>query len=110
MPRPMPARLTNLSGLTMVHRALVHILRSIAVVAVSAALTSAAYAQQSDTKPPRQRSQAAPSNNAQKPKPAARQRAASPCAEYGAGFLRMAGSDTCVRVGGSIDVGVGMSR
>ena len=31
------------------------------------------------------------------------------CPEYGAGFYKMAGSDTCVRIGGSVDVGVGMS-
>lgn len=31
------------------------------------------------------------------------------CPEYGAGFYRMAGSDTCIRVGGSVDVGIGMS-
>ena len=31
------------------------------------------------------------------------------CPEYGAGFYKMAGSETCVRIGGSVDVGVGMS-
>lgn len=29
------------------------------------------------------------------------------CAEYGAGFVRAADSDTCVKVGGSISVEVG---
>jgi hypothetical protein len=36
--------------------------------------------------------------------------AANPCAEYGAGFARIEGSSTCIKIGGSIGVGVGMSR
>lgn len=52
------------------------------------------------------RSKAAISQNTQKPKTVVRR----PCSEYGAGFVRMAGSDTCVRIGGSIDAGVGFSR
>jgi hypothetical protein len=31
------------------------------------------------------------------------------CPEYGAGFYKMPGSDTCIRIGGAVDVGVGMS-
>ena len=31
-------------------------------------------------------------------------------ATYGAGFAKLAGSDTCVKVGGSISVGVGAGR
>ena len=34
---------------------------------------------------------------------------ANPCAAYGAGFVRVEGSSTCVRLGGSIDVGVAAS-
>jgi hypothetical protein len=33
--------------------------------------------------------------------------AANPCAEYGAGFFRIEGSSTCIKIGGSIGVGVG---
>jgi hypothetical protein len=33
----------------------------------------------------------------------------NPCAAFGPGFMRVAGSDTCVKIGGSIDVGVGAS-
>jgi hypothetical protein len=33
-----------------------------------------------------------------------------PCPEYGAGFYRLAGSDTCVRLGGSVGTDVGTSR
>jgi hypothetical protein len=36
--------------------------------------------------------------------------AANPCAEYGAGFVRIEGSSTCIKIGGSLGVGVGGSR
>jgi hypothetical protein len=36
--------------------------------------------------------------------------AANPCAEYGAGFARVEGSSTCIKIGGSFGVGVGGSR
>jgi hypothetical protein len=36
--------------------------------------------------------------------------AAKPCAEYGAGFVRIEGSSTCIKIGGSFGVGVGGSR
>jgi hypothetical protein len=32
------------------------------------------------------------------------------CSEYGAGFYRLEGSDTCMRIGGGIDVTVGSGR
>lgn len=34
-------------------------------------------------------------------------RAPNPCAEFGPGFVKAEGSDTCVRISGSISVGVG---
>lgn len=34
-------------------------------------------------------------------------RAAKSCAEFGAGFVKLEGSDTCVRIGGSLSIGVG---
>jgi hypothetical protein len=34
--------------------------------------------------------------------------AANACAEYGAGFARIEGSSTCIKIGGSIGVGVGV--
>jgi hypothetical protein len=40
-------------------------------------------------------------------KPAKLTRPQRSCAEYGAGFVRAADSDTCVKVGGSISVEVG---
>jgi hypothetical protein len=38
-------------------------------------------------------------------------RAARPtaCAEYGAGFVKVEGSDTCVKIGGAIDIGGGVA-
>jgi hypothetical protein len=38
-------------------------------------------------------------------------RAARPdaCAEYGAGFVKVEGSDTCIKIGGAIDIGGGVS-
>jgi hypothetical protein len=34
---------------------------------------------------------------------------ANSCAAYGAGFVKVEGTDTCVQIGGSIGVGVGGS-
>jgi hypothetical protein len=75
-----------------------------------AVLIPAALAQQPGSTTTRPRAKATTSKETQNPKPIAQPRAATTCSEYGAGFVRMPGSDTCVRVGGSIDVGVGMSR
>jgi hypothetical protein len=36
--------------------------------------------------------------------------AANPCAEYGAGFVRVEGSSSCIKIDGSIGVGMGASR
>lgn len=43
-------------------------------------------------------------------RPIAKPRQATSCAQFGAGFVRVPGSDSCVRLGGGIDVGVGTSR
>ena len=32
------------------------------------------------------------------------------CAGYGAGFIKLEGTDTCVRIGGSVSVGAGVRR
>jgi hypothetical protein len=32
------------------------------------------------------------------------------CAAYGAGFIKVEGTDTCVQIGGSISVGAGVRR
>jgi hypothetical protein len=36
--------------------------------------------------------------------------AANACVEYGPGFVRIEGSSTCIKIGGSLSVGVGASR
>jgi hypothetical protein len=36
--------------------------------------------------------------------------AANSCAEYGAGFVRVEGSSTCVKIGGYVSVGAGGTR
>jgi hypothetical protein len=47
-------------------------------------------------------------------KPAAslplRTKGANPCMEYGAGFVRVDGSSTCIKVGGTMSVGAGGTR
>lgn len=63
-----------------------------------------ALAQQLDLKTPQ------PRLDNSKLKPAARPRPATSCAEYGAGYVRMEGTGSCVRLGGGINVGVGGSR
>lgn len=76
--------------------------RMILLVAATA-LPLAAHAQQANDK------------NARKPadtrtaRPAERPNGMKPCPEYGAGFYRVAGSDTCVRIGGGVGVDVGGS-
>jgi hypothetical protein len=40
-------------------------------------------------------------------KPQPRQVKSNPCAAFGPGFVQVEGTSTCVKVGGSIDVGVG---
>ena len=92
------------------HQALAYSLRPIAIAALSVALISVASAQQSDPKVKRQRSYTTPSHQTAKPQPVARPRTTTSCSEFGAGFVRMPGSDSCIRVGGSIGAGVGMSR
>ncbi|MDZ4367243.1 MAG: hypothetical protein U0987_09505 [Afipia sp.] len=89
------------------HQARAYILRSIAIATVSVALVSAGHAQKTETKTPRQRPQATKPDHTAKQKPLARPRTTTSCSEFGAGFVRMPGSDSCVRFGGSVGIGVG---
>jgi hypothetical protein len=41
--------------------------------------------------------------------PLKRPRSANACAEYGAGFVRIEGSNTCMKIGGAVSVGAGVS-
>jgi len=60
---------------------------------------------------------AAEPSGAHKPDKAARsprllplKSARNPCAAYGAGFVRVEGTETCVKIGGAVSIGVGTSR
>jgi hypothetical protein len=39
--------------------------------------------------------------------PVKRSGAANSCAAYGAGFVKLEGTDTCVKIGGAVSIGVG---
>ncbi|NOJ47983.1 porin [Bradyrhizobium archetypum] len=41
--------------------------------------------------------------------PLKRPSSANACAEYGAGFVRIEGTSTCMKIGGAVSVGVGVS-
>lgn len=41
--------------------------------------------------------------------PVKRPNSANACAEYGAGFVRVEGTSTCMKIGGAISVGAGVS-
>ena len=41
--------------------------------------------------------------------PLKRSGSANACAEYGAGFVRIEGTSTCMKIGGAISVGAGVS-
>ena len=42
--------------------------------------------------------------------PLKRPSSANACAEYGAGFVKIEGANTCVKIGGAVSVGAGVSR
>jgi hypothetical protein len=75
-------------------------MRTIVSVVILAVLSaSSAPAQQSRGGKPEKQAKSLPLRPAKA--------AANPCAEYGAGFVRIEGSSTCIKIGGSIGVGVG---
>ena len=41
--------------------------------------------------------------------PLKRSNSANACAEYGAGFVKIEGTNTCMKIGGAVSVGVGVS-
>jgi hypothetical protein len=75
---------------------------SFPVLILAVLSASAASAQQSHDGKPGKPAASVP------PRPA--KAAANPCADYGAGFARMEGSSTCMKIGGSFGAGVGGSR
>ena len=44
---------------------------------------------------------------AKKPAPAPKPVTANPCAQYGPGFVQVQGTNTCVRIGGSVRTDIG---
>jgi porin-like protein len=41
--------------------------------------------------------------------PVKRAHSANACAEYGAGFVKIEGTNTCMKIGGAVSVGAGVS-
>jgi Porin subfamily len=41
--------------------------------------------------------------------PLKRSHSANACAEYGAGFVKIEGTNTCMKIGGAVSVGAGVS-
>ena len=75
-------------------------MRKIVIALVVAVLPAYAAAQQSSQS-------SKPSSKSKTLHPASR----NPCAQYGVGFAKIAGSDTCVKIGGSVSVeGSGSAR
>ena len=76
------------------------VMRKIVLAAVIAAVPTWVAAQQSNQPPkhPPKSTKLQPGKS-------------NPCAQYGVGFARIAGSDTCIKIGGSVSVeGGGSSR
>ena len=78
--------------------------RIVIAIVISVAAWTSAFAQPATDNPRRLKSQ---NTAAEKPVQAVRPRQPSSCSEFGAGFVRAQGSNTCVRVGGGVDVSVG---
>jgi hypothetical protein len=72
----------------------------VSVILLAVLSASAASAQQSRDGKPDKQAKSLPLRPAKA--------AANPCAEYGAGFVRIEGSSTCIKIGGSIGAGVGV--
>ena len=41
--------------------------------------------------------------------PLKRSSSANACAEYGAGFVKIEGTNTCIKIGGAVSIGAGVS-
>jgi hypothetical protein len=81
----------------------------LAVLACALLAPALASAQSSDPKGVTMRA-LGERNPAPAAKPGASAGSMKPCREYGAGFYRLAGSDTCVRIGGAVGADVGTSN
>jgi len=81
--------------------------RPVTATFVIAALALAGVAAQAEPSGVQKSGKAPPAGKLLPLKGAAR---GNSCAEYGAGFVKVDGSDTCVKVGGAVSVEVGTSR
>jgi hypothetical protein len=101
-----PNRNRRTEGFTMSlapsHRCMVVLATSLAIATGATLPAAAVSAKQRDHKTTRQHAR-----DAEQSRPAAKPRPANSCADYGPGFVRIEGSDTCVKIGGSIGVGTG---
>jgi hypothetical protein len=77
----------------------------LATVIVVSLLASPAMAQSSN--PPKLPKPAQSGKTLPKPLPMKEAPTANSCAAYGPGFVKLAGSDTCVQIGGSISIDAG---
>ena len=76
-------------------------------VLLATAITLASFAAHAEqTRPPKSAKSAATGKSL----PLKRPSFVNACAEYGAGFVRIDGTSTCVKVGGAISVGAGVAR
>jgi len=71
-------------------------MRTIALALIVATLPTWSVAQQNN-QPPKQLKKPVKSHSA----------VGNPCAQYGVGFTRIAGSDTCIKIGGGVGVDAG---
>ena len=77
--------------------------KSLLVVVAVVLIAGAASAEQPRLQKPER---AAPSG---KVLPLKGARSANSCAEYGAGFVKVEGTNTCMKIGGAISIGAGVS-
>jgi hypothetical protein len=80
-------------------------MRKIFIVLIAALPPMAALAEPSG----RKKSDQAPASSG-KPLPLKGATRTNSCAEFGPGFVRIEGSDTCMKIGGGIGIGGGVSR
>ena len=77
--------------------------KSLLVIMAAVLASAAAAAEQPHSQKP---DKAAPSG---KLLPLKHSNSANACAEYGAGFVKIEGTGTCVKIGGAVSVGAGVS-
>jgi hypothetical protein len=78
-------------------------MRTISLIIIAALLPAAAFAQQGS------RLNLQTPSDTGKTLPSKASTRSNPCASFGPGFVKVEGSDTCVKLGGAISVGAGVS-